>query len=426
MTKISIITQNFSSPDGFSDTPLMLLPQAPPPTLTLSDRDQEGFNQLLLHDRNRQRQTYVQSYTAFETLRKRQDFVLRQESLRSLQNFVEHMATKQDQNIDQSFHSYKQCFGKFINIKSSTHRNLLEQQKRPKTAGASFNQPHMHQLSQIPATPLDPPAMMPFHRYQKSRRPSTSTRYRSNASSFLSAKVRHDPSRTTTFISHSQPFFSFTENYFQKQNDSPSSKSSISRSNYNDRTSSKSPMGRNNNNDRTSSKSPIPRSNYNDRISSKSPISRNNNNDQPSSKSQIIRSNNEDQSSNKVPIATNNDDDLPSNTFEIATNNDEDDRLGDEFQVEANTAGDRTSSKSQIDTHNDSMNRIDEQAVEYIQTTSTVVNLPINQKVRPSRTQHTRVNVSPRVTNTPSTTPQMDYNDAVRDGLILAKGKAKK
>jgi hypothetical protein len=413
MTKISIITQNFSSPDGFSDTPLMLLPQAPPPqSLTLSDRDQEGFNQLVLHDRNRQRQSYVQSYTAFETLRKRQDFVIRQESLRSLQNFVEHMATKQDQNIDQSFYSYKQCFGKFINIKSSTRRNLLEQQKRPKTAGGSFNQPHMHQLSQIPATPLDPPSMIPFHRYQKSRRPSTSTRYRSNASSFLSAKVRHDPSRTTTFISHSQPFFSFTENYFQKHNDSPSSKSSISRSNYNDRPSSKSPIARNNNNDRTSSKSPV---------------SRNNNNDQPSSKSQIIRTNNEDQSSNKVPLATNNDDDLPSNTFEIATNNDDDDdRLGDEFQVEANTAGDRTSSKSQIDTHNDSMNRIDEQAVEYIQTTSTVVNLPINQKVKPSRTQHTRASVSPRLTNTPSTTPQMNYNDAVRDGLLLAKGKVKK
>ncbi|CAF5211425.1 unnamed protein product, partial [Rotaria magnacalcarata] len=55
MTRIPIITQNFSSPDGFNDTPLMLLPQAS--TLPVSDKDQEGFSQLLLHDLHRHRQT---------------------------------------------------------------------------------------------------------------------------------------------------------------------------------------------------------------------------------------------------------------------------------------------------------------------------------------------------------------------------------
>ncbi|CAF4643089.1 unnamed protein product, partial [Rotaria magnacalcarata] len=73
----------------------MLLPQAS--TLPVSDKDQEGFSQLLLHDLHRHRQTYVRNFTAFETLKKRQDFILRQENLRSLLNFEQRMTVKQDQ-----------------------------------------------------------------------------------------------------------------------------------------------------------------------------------------------------------------------------------------------------------------------------------------------------------------------------------------
>ena len=164
----------------------MLLPQPPPPSLP--DRDQEGFSQLLLHDLHRHRQSYLRSYTAFETLKKRQDFVLRQENLRSLQNFEQRISTKQDHYIDQSIHSYEQCFVKVINGNSTTNGNIQDHQKRPKTAAPSFDKYHMHQLSHIPATPLDPPMITPFNRYQKSHRPPVPPKYRTNANIYRSAQ----------------------------------------------------------------------------------------------------------------------------------------------------------------------------------------------------------------------------------------------
>ena len=212
MTKIPIITQNFSSPDVFSDTPLMLLPQAPPPALP--DRDQDGFSQLLLHDLHRHRQSYVRSYTAFETLKKRQDFVLRQENLRSLQSLENRIQTKQDQLIDQSVHSYEQCFVKVINGNLNTNAHIHEQQRRLKSAGPSFDKFHLHQLSH--ATPLDPPPITPFYQYQKSHRPA---KYRSQTSLHRSAQSFHDAFQSSTFTYNSQPFLTFTESYLQKYGD---------------------------------------------------------------------------------------------------------------------------------------------------------------------------------------------------------------
>ncbi len=214
MMKIPIITQNFSSPDVFSDTPLMLLPQAPPPSLP--DRDQDGFSQLLLHDLHRHRQSYVRSFTAFETLKKRQDFVLRQENLRSLLTLEQRVHTKQDQLIDQSIHSYEQCFVKVINGNLTPHGSLQEQQKRAKTGPPSFEKLHLHQLSHMPTTSLDHPPVSPFQRYQKSHRPA---KYRSHMNLNRSVQSFHDEFQSSSFSHHIQPFLTFTESYLQKYGD---------------------------------------------------------------------------------------------------------------------------------------------------------------------------------------------------------------
>jgi len=311
MTKIPIITQNFSSPDVFSDTPLMLLPKAALPSLP--DRDQEGFSQLLLHDLHRHRQTYVRSYTAFETLKKRHDFVLRQENLRSLQNFEQRITTKQDQFIDQSVHSYEQCFVKVINGNLTPNGTIPEQQKRMKSAAPSFDKYHLHQLSHIPATPLDPPPIIPFHRYQKSHRPPLPSRYRNYTNINRSAQSLHDAFQSSSFSNHSQPFLSFTESYLQK---------------------------------------------YGDRSSGK---------------------------------------------FHFTTNNDEMNDINE--------------------------NQEDEEQRVQIRSVSVEPNLMINQnkkhdqKSKTPDLQHIRATASSRNTNTPSSTPQMGYNDAVRDGLPMIKGK---
>ncbi|CAF2062958.1 unnamed protein product [Rotaria magnacalcarata] len=218
MTRIPIITQNFSSPDGFNDTPLMLLPQAS--TLPVSDKDQEGFSQLLLHDLHRHRQTYVRNFTAFETLKKRQDFILRQENLRSLLNFEQRMTVKQDQYIDQTFHSYEQCFVKVINANSTnTTRTNQEQPKRPQTAGPSFGKFHTHQLSHQSNTTQESTVIKPFQRYQKTHRPSLTSKYRCQSSVQHSAQSYHDAFQSPSFSTQTQPFLSFTENYLQKYGD---------------------------------------------------------------------------------------------------------------------------------------------------------------------------------------------------------------
>ena len=219
MTRIPVVTQNFSSPDVFSDSPLMLLPQSASMD-PLPDRDQEGFSQLLLHDLHRHRQSYVQSYTAFETLKKRQDFVLRQENLRSLQTLEQRVTAKQEQSLDHSFHSYEQCFVKVINGNLTSTRTSTDATKSTtKLISPSFDKFHPHQLSHIPATPLDPPAIIPFHRYQKSHRPRVIPKYRSHPSIQRSAQCLHDAFQSTHSLNQSQPFVSFTESYLQKYSD---------------------------------------------------------------------------------------------------------------------------------------------------------------------------------------------------------------
>jgi hypothetical protein len=314
MTKIPIITQNFSSPDVFSDTPLMLLPKPPPPSL--SDRDQEGFSQLLLHDLHRHRQSYVRSYTAIETLKKRQDFVLRQENLRSLQDFEQRITTKQDQFIDQSIHSYEQCFVKVINGNLTPNGTISESQKRIKSALPSFDKYHMHQLSHIPATPLDPPPIIPFHRYQKSHRPPLPSRYRNYSNIQRSAQSLHDAFQSSSFSNHSRPFLSFTESYLQK---------------------------------------------YIDR------------------------------SSDKFHFTTNND-----GMDDIIENQEDEEQKEQQLQIRS------TSVEPNLMTNQ---------------------NKRYEQKSKTSDLQHIRATASSRNTNTPSSTPQMSYNDAVRDGLTIIKGK---
>lgn len=226
MTKIPVVTQNFSSPDVFCDSPLMLLPQSSsiPP---LPDRDQEGFSQLLLHDLHRHRQSYVQSYTAFETLKKRQDFVLRQENLRSLQSFEQRVTAKQEQSLDQSLHSYEQCFVKVINGNLTPTRTHAERPKSAKVLSPSFDRFHAHQLSHIPATPLDPPTIIPFHRYQRSHRPRVIPKHRSQPSIQRSAQCLHDAFQSSHSLNQSQPFVSFTESYLQRYTDRSSGRFSV-------------------------------------------------------------------------------------------------------------------------------------------------------------------------------------------------------
>lgn len=315
MTRIPIITQNFSSPNVFTDTPLMLLPQTSP--APLPDRDQEGFNQLLLHDLHRHRQSYVRSFTAFETLRKRQDFVLRQENLRSLQNLENRVQAKQDQVIDQSVHSYEQCFVKVINGNLNTPGHPNEPGRRVRSAGPSSDKYHLHQMSH--ATPLDPPPMTPFHRYQKSHRPP---KYRSHTSLHRSAQSFHDAFQSSTFSYHSQPFLSFTESYLQK---------------YADRS-----------------------------------------------------------STSKYPYGLNDDDD--DDIDEIG------EKLDEEYQENHGQKTQPVRSASAELTRIGSANRRGEK------------------KPKISELQRVRATISSRNTNTPITSPQMGYHDAVRDGLITTKG----
>ena len=320
MTKIPIITQNFSSPDGFNDTPLMLLPQSA--VSPLPDKTQEGFSQLLLHDLHRHRQTYVRNYTAFETLKKRQDFILRQENLRSLQYYDQRVATKQDRYIDQTFHSYEQCFVKVINGNTITNRNSQEQQKRPQTAAPSFNKFHSHQLSHTPSVSYDSSTIIPFHRYQRTHRPpsassSSSSKHRNNTNVYRSAQAFHDAFQSSSFMHQSQPFLSFTENYLQK---------------YGERS---------------------------------------------------------------------------SNKLHLITNQDEIDQVKNKVEEEQ------------------------QQQKQPIRSASARSNLNINQskrqihKPKTPDLQSIRTNVISRNTNTPSSTPQIEYNDAVRDGLTMAKGTTK-
>lgn len=215
-----MVTQNFSSPDVLTDSPLMLLPQ-PPALNTFIDRDQEGFSQLLLHDLHRHRQSYVRSYTAFETLKKRQDFVLRQENLRALQNLEQRVINKQEQSIDQSLHSYEQCFVKVINPNQSSstgshHHPYSDPLKATKINATSFEKNHIYSLSHTPAMPLDPPAITPFHRYQKSHRPRVTAKYRTQSAIQRTALCLHDAFQSSNHLHQTPPFVSFTENYLQK------------------------------------------------------------------------------------------------------------------------------------------------------------------------------------------------------------------
>lgn len=313
MTKIPIITQNFSSPDGFNDAPLMLLPQAPP--LPLSDKDQEGFSQLLLHDLHRHRQSYVRSYTAFETLKKRQDFILRQESLRALQNFEQRMISKKEQHIDQSLHSYEQCFVKVINANSITNRNIHDQPKRPQTAGPSFDKFHNHQLSHMSNSTQESSIIVPFNRYKKTHRPSVTPKYRSNTSIYRSAQSFHDAFQSSSFLNQTPPFLSFTEGYLQK---------------------------------------------YGDRSSGKFQLSANHD------AMDELREKNEDEQENEQVEST-----IFDSTMKISTN------------------------RKQIP------------------------------KSRTPDLHQMRTTLSSRNTNTPSSTPQIGYHDALRDGLTTIKGNAK-
>ncbi|CAF3354707.1 unnamed protein product, partial [Rotaria socialis] len=313
MTRIPIITQNFSSPDGFNDMPLMLLPQAS--TLPVSDKDQEGFSQLLLHDLHRHRRTYVRNFTAFETIKKRQDFILRQENLRSLLNFEQRMTVKQDQYIDQTFHSYEQCFVKVINANSTnTTRPNQEQPKRPQTAGPSFGKFHTHQLSHQSNTTQESTVIKPFQRYQKTHRPSLTSKYRCQSSVQHSAQSYHDAFQSSSFSTQTQPFLSFTENYLQK---------------------------------------------YGDR------------------------------SINKLQTKTN-----TNGVQEIKEKNDDDNDDDDDEHMH-----------STLLELNPKFNQNKRQ----------------NQKSRTPDLQHVRTNVSSRNTNTPSSTPQTGYHDALRDGLTIVK-----
>lgn len=311
MTRIPIITQNFSSPDGYNDTPLMLLPQTL--SLPLSDKDQEGFSQLLLHDLHRHRQSYVRNYTQYETLKKRQDFILRKENLRSLQNFEQRMNVKQDQYMDQTFHSYEQCFVKVINANNATTTKPNQDlPKRPQTAGPSFSKFHNHQLSHTSMTGQEP-TIKPFQRYQKTHRPPLTSKYRCQSSIQHSAQSFHDAFQSSSFTNQTQPFLSFTEGYLQK---------------------------------------------YGDRSMNKFPVQRLND---------II--------------------------------NDDDEKHDEENEQ----------IRSLIFEHNAKVNQNKRQY----------------NKTHTPDTQHLRTTVSSRNTNTPSSTPQITYHDALADGLTKIKGKTR-
>ncbi|UJR33207.1 hypothetical protein I4U23_020662 [Adineta vaga] len=405
----------------------MLLPQAPPSSTAVSDKDQDGFNQLIIQDRHRQRQSYVQSYTAFETLRKRQDFVLRQENLRSLQKFIERMATKQDQFTDQSFYSYKQCFGKFINVRPSTHRNLVEQSQRPKTAGPTYHRNSTRQVLHIPATPFEPPPLAPFHRYQKSHRPSSSTRYRSNASSLRTPKSRQDPFRTTSFISHSQPFISFSESYLQRNINGSTTKSQVLRYNSGlDRSTNKFEMPSNYKSDSSKNRSTITRN----QNGTRSPIKFQTTIDIDEDDDNIPMINdNNDQLVNQYPQETDQVDDFlqrdsPVTRFLDDDDEDDDDKnKEDKVTIEApivTQTTDRRPSTTPTTLKTDHVTK-------YNRPVTTESKYPTNPNInlvddlKTSMSPNNRSAVASRLTNTPASTPEMTYKAALQDGLVKDK-----
>ncbi|CAF1622748.1 unnamed protein product [Adineta ricciae] len=444
MTKVTIITQNFSSPNDVSDTPLMLLPQAPPPpkSTTAADKDQDGFNQLLLHDRHRQRQSYIQSYTAFETLKKRQDFVLRQENLRSLQKFVERMATKQDQFIDQSFYSYKQCFGKFINVRPSTQRNLQEQSQRPKTAGPSYDRTSHRQLIHVPTAPLEPAPSIPSHRYQKSNRPSSSTRYRTHATSLRTPRQRQDPFRTTSFISHSQPFISFSENYLQKY-DGPTTKSQVIKYNSGiDRATHKLQTTSNFNNDSATNRSTIKKPTNGTRTPNKAQAAMNtgendlvvfddDDDDNLPTKVESAIPTHDDQLLYEHVTETNLIDDMPLHESPITgVIEDEHETTDDpEEKVTHKTTRQPSITPAALITDHvtNSTDARETKTTEYVRPVTTESKYPINTTVKvidDLKTQtpsNNRSNTVSRLTNTPASTPEMNYTAALQDGLVKDK-----
>jgi hypothetical protein len=190
MAKLSVVTQNFTSPNGFHDTPLMLLPRA---SCSHTERDHEGFSQLFVQDRQRHRRTYIQSYTALETSRKRQDFVLRQEGLRLLQNVEPRRTTRQEPSV----HPYEQCFVTAMSANSTANR-------------------HAH----VSPTPVDSILIKPYEQHWKSCRSLVSLKHQQGFGSRHSAKVRPAATSPTRFTSESEPFRSFTESYLERFTDS--------------------------------------------------------------------------------------------------------------------------------------------------------------------------------------------------------------
>lgn len=445
MTKVTIITQNFSSPNDVSDTPLMLLPQAPPPTsTTVADKDQEGFNQLLLHDRHRQRQSYVQSYTAFETLKKRQDFVLRQENLRSLQKFIEHMATKQDQFIDQSFYSYKQCFGKFINVRPSTQRNLQEQSQRPKTAGPTYDRTSHRQLIHVPTAPLEPAPSIPSHRYQKSNRPSSSTRYRTSVTNLRTPRHRQDPFRTTSFISHSQPFISFSENYFQKYGDGPTTKSQVMRYNSGlERSTYRLQTTPNFNSDSAIKRNTIKKLANDTRTPNKAqanmiigendPAISDDGDDNLPTEAELPISTNADPLVNEHVTETNLIDDLPPQESPITGIIEDEHEITDDAEEKVTHKTTRRPSTTPAVLPTDPVTNIidvkETKTTYHVRPVTTESKTLINKTVKvidDVKTQtpsNNRSNTASRLTNTPASTPEMTYTAALQDGLVKDKSK---
>ncbi|CAF1601974.1 unnamed protein product [Didymodactylos carnosus] len=238
--RIPIITQNFTSahqdgtPDLYSIQPLMLLPQSQQPML---DEQQNGFNNLFLHDLNRHRNTYIRSYNAYEAIKKRHDFVLRKENLKSLYRFEDRLERKQEQYIDQSLHAYEQCFVKVIS--NNPYSSIIGQ--RPRTAipiqpqsqlPPAFDKFHAHYLThstplmkiEQDSNPQQPHTALPqqqgSHRYQKNNWPKskqTNGIYRT-AQSFHDACLQQQQKQQQQqpFVQKSNEFLSFTESYLQK------------------------------------------------------------------------------------------------------------------------------------------------------------------------------------------------------------------
>ncbi|CAF0940628.1 unnamed protein product [Didymodactylos carnosus] len=240
--RIPIITQNFISPhqNGTSDLygtqPLMLLPQS---QQTIFDgQQQNSFNNLFLHDLNRHRTTYIRSYNAYETVKKRQDFVLRKENLKSLYRIEDRLERKKEQHIGQTLHAYEQCFVKVIN--NNPYSSIIGQ--RPRTAApiqlqvqlpVAFDKFHSHHLShsnpaikteqdsnsQQQQRPQTSVSQQAFYRYQKNHRPKfkQSNVIYKTVQSFHDACLQQQQQQKQPVVQHqSKDFLSFTESYLQK------------------------------------------------------------------------------------------------------------------------------------------------------------------------------------------------------------------